>query len=147
MVAALAALKAPGKEPIIRPSPFFPQVYGMDKVARRQVALWLFVCSAMVFSILVVGGVTRLTHSGLTIVEWKPIDGIIPPLNQAQWDETFDKYKQTPEFQKVNHQMDLDEFKGIFFWEYWHRVLGRLIGVVFLAVSYTHLTLPTSDLV
>ena len=86
----------------------------------------------MVFAILVVGGVTRLTHSGLSIVEWKPIVGVIPPLNQAEWDETFDKYKQTPEYQKVNHQMSLDEFKGIFFWEYWHRVLGRLIGVVFL---------------
>lgn len=104
----------------------------MDIVARRQVALWLLICSAMVFSILVVGGVTRLTHSGLSIVEWQPIVGVVPPLNQAAWDETFDKYKKTPEYQKVNHQMSLDEFKGIFFWEYWHRVLGRLIGVVFL---------------
>lgn len=86
----------------------------------------------MVFSILVVGGVTRLTHSGLSIVEWQPIVGVIPPLNQAEWDETFEKYQKTPEFQQVNHQMTLDEFKGIFFWEYWHRVLGRLIGVVFL---------------
>jgi cytochrome c oxidase assembly protein subunit 15 len=103
----------------------------MDTFVRRQIALWLFICSAMVFAILVVGGVTRLTHSGLSIVEWKPIVGIIPPLNQVEWDETFDKYKKTPEYQKVNHQMSLDEFKGIFFWEYWHRVLGRLIGVVF----------------
>jgi len=86
----------------------------------------------MVFAILVVGGVTRLTHSGLSIVEWQPIVGIIPPLDQAEWDETFEKYKKTPEYQQVNHQMTLDEFKGIFFWEYWHRVLGRLIGVVFL---------------
>ena len=77
----------------------------MDYASRRQIALWLFVCSAMVFAILVVGGVTRLTHSGLSIVEWKPIIGIVPPLNRAQWDEAFDKYKQTPEFQKVNHQM------------------------------------------
>ncbi len=103
----------------------------MDRLVRRQIALWLFVCSAMVFSILVVGGVTRLTHSGLSIVEWQPIVGIVPPLNQREWDETFDKYKETPEFAKVNHQMSLDEFKGIFFWEYWHRVLGRLIGIVF----------------
>jgi cytochrome c oxidase assembly protein subunit 15 len=103
----------------------------MDSTVRRQIALWLFICSAMVFAMLVVGGVTRLTHSGLSIVEWKPIVGVIPPLNQAEWDETFDKYKKTPEYQKVNHQMSLDEFKGIFFWEYWHRVLGRLIGVVF----------------
>jgi cytochrome c oxidase assembly protein subunit 15 len=86
----------------------------------------------MVFAILVVGGVTRLTHSGLSIVEWQPIVGVIPPLDQAEWDETFEKYKKTPEYQQVNHQMTLDEFKGIFFWEYWHRLLGRLIGVVFL---------------
>ena len=99
---------------------------------RRQIALWLFICSAMVFATLVVGGVTRLTHSGLSIVEWQPIVGTIPPLNQTEWDETFDKYKKTPEYEKVNHQMSLDEFKGIFFWEYLHRVLGRTIGLVFL---------------
>ena len=104
----------------------------MDRNDRRQLALWLFICCAIVFAILVVGGVTRLTHSGLSIVEWQPIVGVIPPLNQAEWDETFEKYKKTPEYQKVNHQMALDEFKGIFFWEYWHRVLGRLIGVVFI---------------
>jgi len=104
----------------------------MDKVARRQVALWLLICSAMVFAILVVGGVTRLTHSGLSIVEWQPIVGVIPPLNPAEWDETFEKYKKTPEYQQVNHQMTLAEFKSIFYWEYWHRVLGRLIGLVFL---------------
>ncbi len=86
----------------------------------------------MVFATLVVGGVTRLTHSGLSIVEWQPIVGTIPPLNQSEWDATFDKYKQTPEYQKVNHQMSLDEFKGIFYWEYWHRILGRIIGLVFL---------------
>ena len=104
----------------------------MDRDDRRQIALWLFICSAMVFAILVVGGVTRLTHSGLSIVEWQPIVGVVPPLNQSEWNETFEKYKRTPEYQKVNHQMALEEFKGIFFWEYWHRVLGRLIGVVFL---------------
>lgn len=86
----------------------------------------------MVLAILVVGGVTRLTHSGLSIVEWRPIVGIIPPLDQREWDETFAKYKETPEYRQVNQRMTLDEFKGIFFWEYWHRVLGRLIGAVFL---------------
>ena len=101
-------------------------------VARRQVAAWLFICSMMVFATLVVGGVTRLTHSGLSIVEWQPIVGTLPPLNQVEWEDTFEKYKRTPEFQKVNHQMALDEFKGIFWWEYWHRVLGRTIGAVFL---------------
>ena len=86
----------------------------------------------MVFATLVVGGVTRLTHSGLSIVEWQPIVGTVPPLNQTEWEATFDKYKLTPEYQKVNHQMALDEFKGIFWWEYFHRVLGRTIGLVFL---------------
>ncbi|MCM8596793.1 COX15/CtaA family protein [Accumulibacter sp.] len=104
----------------------------MDKVARRQIACWLLACSAMVFAILVVGGITRLTHSGLSIVEWEPIVGIVPPLDEHQWEETFAKYRKTPEFEKVNHQMTLEEFKGIFFWEYVHRVLGRLVGVVFL---------------
>ena len=103
----------------------------MDVPARRQIAIWLFVCCAMVFATLVVGGVTRLTHSGLSIVEWQPIVGTLPPLNQTEWQATFDKYKQTPEYQKVNQRMDLEEFKGIFWWEYWHRVLGRSIGLVF----------------
>ena len=80
----------------------------------------------------VVGGVTRLTHSGLSIVEWQPIVGTIPPLGDADWQEAFRKYQQTPEFRRVNHAMTLDEFKGIFWWEYAHRLLGRLIGVAFL---------------
>jgi cytochrome c oxidase assembly protein subunit 15 len=104
----------------------------MDTAARRQVAIWLFLCSAMVFATLVVGGVTRLTHSGLSIVEWQPLVGTIPPLSQAEWLEVFAKYQQTPEYKQVNHSMSLDEFKGIFWWEYWHRVLGRTIGMVFL---------------
>lgn len=104
----------------------------MNQRSRRLIAAWLFVCAAMVFATLVVGGVTRLTHSGLSIVEWQPIVGTVPPLNLAEWEATFDKYKQTPEYSKVNHQMSLDEFKGIFWWEYFHRVLGRTIGLVFL---------------
>jgi len=103
----------------------------MDSSARRQIAIWLFICCAMVFATLVVGGVTRLTHSGLSIVEWQPIVGTIPPLSDTEWQATFDKYKATPEYIKVNHRMELDEFKGIFWWEYWHRVLGRSIGLVF----------------
>lgn len=99
---------------------------------RRKVAAWLLLCCAMVFAMVVVGGVTRLTHSGLSIVEWRPILGTLPPLNDAQWMETFDKYKQTPEYRKVNHGMSVDEFKSIFWWEYFHRLLGRMIGVVFL---------------
>ena len=100
--------------------------------ATRAVALWLLVCCALVFAMVVVGGVTRLTRSGLSIVEWQPIAGTIPPLNQAEWQETFLKYQQTPQFRKVNHAMTLDEFKRIFWWEYIHRLLGRLIGAAFL---------------
>ncbi len=104
----------------------------MDAAARRQVAAWLFVCCAMVFATLVVGGVTRLTHSGLSIVEWQPIVGTIPPLTDADWHQVFEKYQQTPEYQKVNRGMSLGEFKYIFYWEYFHRLLGRSIGLVFL---------------
>lgn len=103
-----------------------------DQTAQNQIAAWLLLCCAMVFAMVVVGGVTRLTHSGLSIVEWQPLVGTLPPLNEAQWLEVFHKYQQTPEYQKVNFDMGLDEFKGIFWWEYFHRLLGRSIGAVFL---------------
>jgi cytochrome c oxidase assembly protein subunit 15 len=102
-----------------------------SQAAHGQVAAWLLLCCALVFAMVVVGGVTRLTHSGLSMVEWQPIVGTIPPLDQNQWREVFEKYQQTPEYQKVNRGMSLDEFKGIFWWEYFHRLLGRAIGVVF----------------
>jgi cytochrome c oxidase assembly protein subunit 15 len=86
----------------------------------------------MVFGMIVVGGTTRLTHSGLSITEWQPIVGTLPPLTAEDWQQTFDKYKATPEYQKVNSGMTLAEFKGIFWWEYCHRLLGRTIGTVFL---------------
>lgn len=98
----------------------------------KAVIAWLFACCALVFAMVVVGGVTRLTHSGLSIVEWQPIVGTIPPLSQEDWEALFHKYQQTPEYQQVNKGMSLDEFKGIFWWEYFHRLLGRAIGVVFL---------------
>ncbi|HEX4762714.1 MAG TPA: COX15/CtaA family protein [Usitatibacter sp.] len=100
--------------------------------SRRTVAAWLLVCCALVFVMVVVGGITRLTHSGLSIVEWQPVMGAVPPLNEAQWAETFAKYQQTPEFKQRNHDMTVGEFKGIFWWEYSHRLLGRVIGLVFL---------------
>lgn len=100
---------------------------------QRPMAIWLLLCCAMIFAMVVVGGVTRLTRSGLSIVEWDPIIGAIPPLNTAQWDKAFNLYKQTPEFRDVNFDMKLDEFKSIFWMEYAHRLLGRSIGVVFLA--------------
>lgn len=103
-----------------------------ERDAKKTIALWLLVCCAMVFAMVVVGGVTRLTHSGLSIVEWQPIVGAIPPLNEAEWQATFAKYQQTPEFKQRNFDMGVAEFKGIFWWEYFHRLLGRLIGVVYL---------------
>ena len=98
----------------------------------RQVAAWLLLCAAVVFGMILLGGVTRLTHSGLSMVEWKPLMGTIPPLSEQAWQETFDKYKQFPEYQKINRGMSLGDFKYIFMFEYLHRVLGRLIGVLFL---------------
>jgi cytochrome c oxidase assembly protein subunit 15 len=100
--------------------------------SHRAVAAWLLACCAFVFTMVVVGGITRLTHSGLSIVEWQPIVGTLPPLNDAQWDETFAKYRKTPEFRLRNHDMTLAGFKDIFWWEYAHRLLGRIVGIVFL---------------
>jgi heme a synthase len=104
----------------------------MDRARPRVVAAWLLACCALVFAMIVVGGVTRLTHSGLSITEWQPIVGTLPPLSEAEWQSAFSKYQATPEYKLVNHGMSLGEFKGIFWWEYFHRLLGRLIGVAFL---------------
>ncbi|HSM30092.1 MAG TPA: COX15/CtaA family protein [Woeseiaceae bacterium] len=98
----------------------------------RKVAAWLLVCCGLVFAMIVLGGVTRLTGSGLSMAEWRPIMGTLPPLSEAEWLRVFDIYKQTPEFQKVNSHMDVHDFKGIFWLEYLHRLLGRLLGLVFL---------------
>lgn len=97
----------------------------------KPVAAWLLACCAMIFVMVILGGVTRLTHSGLSIVEWKPLIGWIPPLSQADWQELFQKYQQTPEFQQVNSGLSLDQFKPIFWMEYVHRLWGRIIGLVF----------------
>ncbi|MGB7931806.1 MAG: COX15/CtaA family protein [Gammaproteobacteria bacterium] len=98
----------------------------------RQLALWLMLCCAMVFAMVVLGGVTRLTGSGLSMVEWDPIFGIVPPLSEAQWNATFDLYRESPEYRKINAGMDLHGFKQIYWFEFAHRLLGRTIGVVFL---------------
>lgn len=97
----------------------------------RPVAIWLFSVAAMVFAMVVIGGITRLTGSGLSITEWQPIMGALPPLNAADWNEAFEKYRQIPQYERVNAGMSLDEFKFIFFWEWAHRLFGRLIGVAF----------------
>lgn len=98
---------------------------------QKIMAIWLFVCCATIFSMVVLGGVTRLTGSGLSMVEWAPIMGVLPPIGQAEWLEAFELYKQYPEFKIKNFDMDLDGFKSIFWFEYSHRVLGRMIGVIF----------------
>jgi heme a synthase len=97
----------------------------------RGIALWLFGCAAMIFLMVVIGGITRLTESGLSITEWQPIAGVIPPLSDADWAREFDHYKAIPQYQAIHAGMTLDEFKTIFFWEYIHRLWGRLIGVAF----------------
>jgi cytochrome c oxidase assembly protein subunit 15 len=99
---------------------------------RHQIAYWLLACCALIFAMVVLGGVTRLTGSGLSMVEWEPVFGILPPLNQETWGALFEKYRQTAEYQKINLGMDLVGFKEIFWLEYFHRLLGRLIGFVFI---------------
>ncbi len=98
----------------------------------RAVAIWLLVSAAMVYVMVVLGGVTRLTESGLSMVDWRPIMGVLPPLDDAEWQATFERYKQSPEYRIVNLDMTVEEFRGIFWMEYIHRLWGRLIGVVFL---------------
>lgn len=97
----------------------------------RHLAIWLFTCAIVIYAMILLGGVTRLTESGLSMVEWRPIMGVLPPLGEAAWLEVFEKYRQFPEYQKINAGMALEEFKRIFMYEYLHRVLGRLIGLLF----------------
>jgi len=99
----------------------------------RAVALWLIACCAMVFLMVVIGGVTRLTESGLSITQWQPVSGVLPPLGEAQWQAAFARYQAIPQYRAVHAGMSLAAFKGIYFWEYLHRLWGRLIGFVFAA--------------
>ncbi len=104
-----------------------------DEVVRRQMAIarWLLIVCVLLFLMIVLGGLTRLTESGLSIVEWKPLTGWVPPLGDAAWQELFYKYRTSPEYLKINRGMTLDQFKGIFWLEYVHRLWGRLIGFAF----------------
>lgn len=102
------------------------------KTTDRAVALWLLICCGLVFAMVVLGGVTRLTGSGLSMVDWRPIMGVLPPLSDEAWQRTFEMYQQSPEFQQVNSHMNVHDFKGIFWLEYLHRLLGRTIGLAFL---------------
>ena len=105
--------------------------YGVAPAGRKAVALWLYVIAAMVLSMVILGGLTRLTGSGLSMTDWKPILGAVPPLGEGDWLARFEQYKQFPEYKLLNHQMTLPEFKFIFAMEFSHRLLGRAVGVVF----------------
>lgn len=97
----------------------------------RAVSVWLFICAGMVFAMAIIGAITRLTESGLSMTEWRPLIGALPPTSEAEWNRVFDLYRETPEYRFVNAGMTLEEFKTIFFWEWLHRLWGRLIGLVF----------------
>src|SRR5499427_10602719 len=97
----------------------------------RAIRLWLYVVATLIFAMVVVGGATRLTESGLSITEWQPVTGVLPPLNEAQWQAEFQKYQAIPQYRQLNPGMSLADFKTIFWWEWAHRVIGRVIGMVF----------------
>ncbi|MFD2917615.1 COX15/CtaA family protein [Psychroserpens luteus] len=102
------------------------------KKDNKKIIYWLLTGCVLIFIMVVVGGITRLTHSGLSISSYKLISGTIPPMNEVEWHEAFDLYKQYPEYQKLNNHFDLQDFKDIYFWEWLHRVIGRFIGMVFI---------------
>lgn len=102
------------------------------KKDNKAVIYWLLTGCVLIFIMVIVGGITRLTHSGLSISNYKLISGTIPPMNETEWNEAFELYKQYPEYQKLNYGMSLEEFKDIYFWEWIHRVIGRFIGLVFI---------------
>ncbi|MBX6425635.1 MAG: COX15/CtaA family protein [Variibacter sp.] len=96
------------------------------------IRIWLWSVAALIFAMVIVGGATRLTESGLSIVEWRPVTGVLPPLSQADWQAEFEKYKAIPQYKALNTGMSLDDFKTIYWWEWTHRLLGRVIGAAFL---------------
>ena len=105
--------------------------YWMER-RNKIIFFWLLTGAFLVFSMVMIGGITRLTHSGLSMVEWKLIMGSVPPINDLEWQHTFEKYQEFPEYKLINKDFTLEEFKSIFWWEYIHRLLGRLIGIIFL---------------
>lgn len=99
---------------------------------RNPIALWLFSGCLLIFVMVIVGGITRLSGSGLSITEWKLIRGTIPPMNEKEWQEEFENYQQIPQYRELNYHFTLEDFKGIYWWEYIHRLIGRVIGLVFI---------------
>lgn len=104
----------------------------MTKKHSNQIYIWLVTGVVLITCIVIIGGITRLTRSGLSIVEWKPISGILPPLSEREWIETFEKYQESPEFIHYNNHFTLEDYKMIYFWEYLHRLFGRVIGIAFI---------------
>ncbi|HEY5225297.1 MAG TPA: COX15/CtaA family protein, partial [Methylovirgula sp.] len=136
MTEASIATKPVRNAAIARPAPNY-----------RAIRIWLWSVAAVVFAMVILGGTTRLTDSGLSITEWNPISGVLPPLNHADWLAEFAKYKQIPQYKDLFSNMDLNRFKFIFMWEWSHRLLGRfMIGIVFIipfAVFWLRDMLPT----
>ena len=123
-------------------------MYTVNAKINNQLSFWLIAMFIIISIMIVVGGLTRLTDSGLSITQWQLFSGLLPPLNQKDWILYFNLYKEIPEFKLQNFNMNLQEFKVIFWWEWAHRFLGRIIGLFYLIpVSYTHLTLPTKRIV
>ena len=106
--------------------------HGYESLSRRRLRIWLYTGAALTFIILIIGGTTRLTRSGLSMVEWRPIVGVLPPLGEVQWQAAFDQYRQFPEYRKLRQGMTLSEYKSIYLWEYAHRMAARTVGLVFL---------------
>lgn len=107
----------------------------MNKIplkGKKPILIWLWIGMVMIIIMVAIGGITRLTHSGLSMVDWKPLMGAIPPTSESQWQSSFELYKQYPEYQEKNFDMTLEEYKKIFFWEYLHRLWGRIMGIVFI---------------
>ena len=107
-------------------------MYSKERKINEFFLYWLFASLILVFLIIIVGGLTRLTDSGLSITEWELFKGLLPPLSVNSWNEYFDEYKKIPQYKLLNSNMTIDEFKVIFYWEYFHRMLARLIGLFFL---------------
>ena len=108
-----------------------PAVPALDLPRRRAIQIWLTLIALAVVAMVVLGGATRMTNSGLSIVEWKPVTGVVPPLSEGQWLAEFEKYQQIPQYKELNQGMSLGDFKFIYWWEWSHRLLGRLIGLLF----------------
>ncbi len=107
-------------------------MYSNEKKINKLFLYWLFISLILVFSIIIVGGLTRLTNSGLSITEWELFKGILPPFNESSWNEYFNEYKKIPQYKLINFDMTLVQFKIIYYWEYFHRMLARFIGLFFL---------------